>query len=80
MKTRMYRYEAIPENGNTLNECGKVFAREAQYVIIAESEERARQILEENGENPIRFELSEIGAAKDELGRYFPESIRDARI
>lgn len=80
MKTKMYRYEAIPEEGNALIEGGKLYAREAEYVVTAESEDRAREILEENGEDSLKFELNEIGSAKDELGRYLPESIKSAKI
>lgn len=80
MKTKMYRFEAVEKDGNVLISVGETYANEAKYVITAESEQRALEILEENGENPGYFYLNEIGAAKDQLGRYYPESIRDARI
>ncbi len=80
MKTKMYRFEAIQENGNYITDGEKTIAREARFVIVAESEGRAAELIEQEGEDPDNYTLNEIGAAKDELGRYFPESIRDARI
>lgn len=80
MKTKMYRFEALQKNGNYITDGEKTIAREARFVVIAESEERAFELIEQEGEDPDDYTLNEIGAAKDQLGRYYPESIRDARI
>lgn len=80
MKTKMYRFEAVKKDGNVLISDGEVYANEAKYVITAESEQRALELIEQEGENPDDYTLNEIGVAKDQLGRYYPESIRDARI
>lgn len=80
MKTKMYRFEATVKNGNYITDGEKTIAREARFVIVAESEERAFELIEQEGEDSGNFTLNEIGAAKDQLGRYYPESIRDARI
>jgi hypothetical protein len=79
----MKRFEAIYTDNNKNNHLTKddeVFAVEVRFVIIAKSKERALELIEQEGENPEDFELEQVsGGVKDQLGRYFPESIRDAR-
>jgi hypothetical protein len=79
----MKRFEAIytdkiKNNHITIND--EVFATEVRFDIIAESEERALELIESEGENSDDFTLEQISGVKDQMGRYFPESIRDARI
>lgn len=79
----MKRFEAIYKNDNKNNHLinnGEVYATEVRFDIIAKSEERALELIEEEGEDPRDFELDEVSGVKDQMGRYFPESIRDARI
>lgn len=81
----MKRFTAAYSDKNNTNqlrtESGQFYAEEARFDIIAESEARALELIAQQGENPEEFELSEVSsAAKDEMGRFFPESIRDARI
>lgn len=81
----MKRFEATysnqNQNGKLTTESGEVYATEVRFDIIAENEARALELIAEQRENPEEFELTEISsAAKDAMGRYFPESIRDARI
>lgn len=83
-ETKMKRFEAIytdnNKNNHLTNKDGEVFATEVRFDIIAESEERALELIEQEGENPDDFELEQVSGVKDQMGRYFPESIRDARI
>jgi hypothetical protein len=80
----MKRFEATykdnGKNNHILDEKGSVWATEVRFDIIAESEKRALELIEQEGENPNDFELSEISGVKDQMGRFFSESIRDARI
>ena len=79
----MKRFEAIYKNdskNNHLTKDGEVFATEVRFDIIAESKERALLLIEQAGENPEEFELEQVSGVEDQMGRYFPESIRDARI
>lgn len=59
---------------------GSVAATEVRFDIIAESGERAMELIEREGEDPDDFYLEETVGVKDQSGRCFPESIRDARI
>ena len=83
MKTKMYRFYAIYKNEEKNNHMiatnGSV-ATEVRFDIIAESGERAMELIEGEGENPDEFYLEETSGVKDQTGRYFPESIRDDRI
>jgi hypothetical protein len=59
---------------------GKIYATEVRFDIVAESKERALDLIEKEGENPDDFDVEETSGVKDQMGRYFPESIKDARI
>jgi hypothetical protein len=79
----MKRFEATYKNENKNNHLladGEVFATEVRFDIIAESEERAIELIEEQGENSNEFILQQVSGVKDQMGRYFPESIKDARL
>jgi hypothetical protein len=80
----MKRFEAFYKNdteNNHLLQDGKVFGKEARFDIIAESEARALELIDQEKEDSSKFYLEEMsGFVKDQMGKYFPESIRDARI
>lgn len=80
----MKRFEAFymneENNGNLLNSNGEVYATEVRFDIIAKDEQRALELIDQEGEDSNEFYLEEISGVKDQMGRYFPESIRDARI
>jgi hypothetical protein len=79
----MKRFEAFykkDSKNNHMLQDGKIAATEVRFDIIAESEERALELIEQEGENPEDFELEQVSGVKDQMGRYFPESIKDARI
>lgn len=84
MKTKMYRFEAFykneEKNEHMLDANGEVAATGVRFDIIAESEERALELIEQEGEYPDDFRLEMTIGAKDQMGRYFTERIRDARI
>ncbi len=84
MKAKMYRFVAFykheEKNNHMLDANGSVVATEVRFDIIAESEERALELIEQEGEDPDDFRLEITIGAKDQMGRYFPERIRDARI
>ena len=56
------------------------FVLEARFDIIADSKERALELIEEEGSNPDEFYLEEINYHKDQMGRDLPEGISDARL
>ncbi len=79
----MKRFEAFykkNDKNSHLEKGGKVFAKEVRFDINAENEEKAMELIDLEGEDSSEFYLEEISVAKDGLGRYFPESITDARI
>lgn len=79
----MKRFEAIYKDdskNNHMTKGGQVMATEVRFDIIAESEDRALELIKQEGENPEEFELEQVSGVKDQMGHYFPESIRDARI
>ena len=79
----MKRFEAIYKDDNKNNHIikdGKVFATEVRFDIIAESKERAIELIEIEGESSEQFELLQVSGIKDQNGRYFNEGIRDVRI
>lgn len=80
----MYRFEAFYKDGSMSNYMidsdGGVYAIEARFNIIADSEERALELIEEQGEKPEDYYLVKSDCPKDQLGRYFQERIIDARI
>ena len=59
---------------------GEFYATEVRFDIIAESEERARELIESIDMNPDDFYLEETIGVKNQMGMYFEEHIRDARI
>lgn len=84
MKTKMYRFEAFykneEKNNYMLDANGNVAATGVRFDIIAESEERALKLIEQEGEDPDDFRIERTTVAIDQMGRYFTERIRDARI
>lgn len=80
----MRRFEAFykdeERNGHLLNSSGELYATEVRFDIIAIDEQRALELIEQEGEDSSEFYLEETFGVKDQMGRYFPESIKDARI
>ena len=79
----MKRFDAIYKDdskNNHLLRDGEIHATEVRFDIMAESKERALELVEKEGENPDDFDVEETSGVKDQMGRYFPESIKDARI
>ncbi len=80
----MKRYLAFSKkeekNGKLLYPDGSLYATEARFDIITRDEQRALELIDENGEDSKEFYLEETSGVKDQMGRYFPESIKDARI
>ena len=76
----MKRFSAIYNDPNTLAVFAQFYAREASYDIIAEDKDRAKELLTELGENADDYDLEENGVAKDQMGRYFPESIKECSL
>ena len=80
----MKRFEAIYKNDSMNNHLflkkREPVATEVRFDIIAESEERAFELIEKEGENPEDFYLEQTTGVKDQMGRYFPERIKDARL
>ena len=79
----MKRFDAIYKDdskNNHLLRDGKIHATEVRFDIMAESKERALELIKKEGENPDDFDVEETSGVKDQMGRYFPESIKDARI
>lgn len=72
-------YKDDSQNGHLLKN-GKTYAKEVRFYINAESEEQAKHLIDLQGEDSSEFYLEETPGIKDQLGRYFPESIKDARI
>ncbi len=82
MKT-MKRFEAFYKDdskNNHMYQDGEVYATEVRFDIIARDEERALELIEGEGEDPDDFYLEQVSGVKDQMGRYFTERIRDARI
>ncbi len=82
MKT-MKRFEAFYKDdskNNHMYQNGEVYATEVRFDIIAESEERALELIEGEGENPDNFYLEQVSGVKNQMGKYFTENIRDARL
>jgi hypothetical protein len=79
----MKRFEVFYKNKNLNNhlmENGEIFANEVRFVIIAKSKNRAIELIENNNYNSNHFLLEETSNVKNQLGKYFEESIRDGRI
>ena len=76
----MKRFEAFftgPAN-QLIMETG--FAIEASFDIIADSKERALELIEEEGSDPDDFYLEETNYHKDQMGRDLPEGITFAGL
>ena len=71
----MKRFIAIPNDSNTIKIKDKVLAKEAKFDIVAISEDIALELIEEEGENSIDFDLVYISEAKNQMGKYFNKSI-----
>ena len=56
------------------------FVLEARFDIIADSKERALELIEEEGSNPDEFYLEETNCNKTQMGRDLAEGISDARL
>jgi len=56
------------------------FVLEARFDIIADSKERALELIEEEGSNPDEFYLAETNCNKTQMGRDLPEGISDAGL
>lgn len=86
MKTingKVKRFEAIYKDdsmNNHMYKNGELYATEVRFDIIAKSEERAMELIKEKGYNSEEFTLDEVSGVKNQMGKYFPEGIRDARI
>lgn len=80
----MKRFEAFHKNeesnGHLLDSNGELYATEVRYDITARDEQRALELIDQEGEDSSEFYLEETYGVKDQMGRYFPESIKDARI
>jgi len=55
-------------------------AFEVTFDIIAETEDRALELIEEEGSNPDEFYLAETNCNKTQMGRDLPEGISDAGL
>ncbi len=79
----MKRFEAFYKNeekNGHLMDGDSVYATEVRFDIIAQDEDRAMELINEEGEDSDDFILEETTGVKDQMGRFFPERIRDARI
>lgn len=72
-------YKDDSKNNHITDESGNVIT-EMRFHIIAESDHRAMDLIEQEGYNPFDFYIELIGEAKNEMGKYLPESIMDARL
>lgn len=73
-------YKKEQANGHLLDSKGKLLATEVRFDIIAKNEERALELIEKEGEDPNEFYLERTSGVKNEMDKYFPESIKDTRI
>jgi hypothetical protein len=73
-------YANEESNGHLLDSNGELYATEVRFDIIARNEQRALELIDQEGEDSSEFYLEETSRVKDQMGRYFPESIQDARI
>lgn len=79
----MKRFEAFyvqDEKNNHLMKDGEIYATEVRFDILAETKERALELIDREGGKSSSFYLEEVNGVKNQMGKYFPESIRDARI
>jgi len=59
---------------------GENHATAVVFDIIADSEDRALQLIDGKGEDSSAFELDEVSGIKDQRGRFFSERIKDCRL
>ena len=79
----MKRFEAFYKNeekNGKLMDGDSVYATEVRFDIIAQDEDRAMELINEKGEDSDDFYLEETSGVKNQMGKYFPEEIRDAII
>jgi len=76
----MKRFEAFFTGPANQLIMGPGYAIEASFDIIAETEDRALELLEEEGSDPDDFYLEEIDYHKDQMGRDLPEGINYAGL
>lgn len=80
----MKRFEAFykneESNGHLLDSNGELYATEVRFDIIARDEQRALELIDQEGEDSSVFYLEETYGVKDQMGKYFTESIKDSRI
>ena len=76
----MKRFEAFFTGPANQLIMGTGYAIEASFDIIAESKERALELLEEAVPNPDEFCLEEINCNKTQMGRDLPEGINYAGL
>ena len=78
----MKRFEALKKDKNSRNQLIMTdgIAFEVTFDIIAETEDRALELLEAEGSDPDDFYLEETNCNKTQMGRDLPEGISDARL
>jgi len=76
----MKRFEAFFTGPANQLIMGSGYAIEASFDIIAETEDRALDLIEEEGSDPDDFYLAETNCNKTQMGRDLPEGISDARL
>ena len=78
----MKRFEAFKKDQNSRNQLimTNEIAFEVTFDIIAETEDRALELLEAEGSDPDDFNLEEINYHKDQMGRDLAEGISNARL
>jgi len=78
----MKRFEAFKKDQNSRNQLimGTGYAIEARFDIIAETEDRALELIEAEGSDPDDFYLEETNYHKDQMGRELPEGITFAGL
>ena len=76
----MKRFEAFFTGPANQLIMGTGYAIEASFDIIAETEDRALELLEEEGSDPDDFYLEETNCHKTQMGRDLPEGINYAGL
>ena len=78
----MKRFEAFKKDHNSRNQLimTNEIAFEVTFDIIAETEDRALELIEAEGSDPDDFYLEETNYHKDQMGRDLPEGITFAGL
>ena len=78
----MKRFEAFKKDKNSRNQLimTNEIAFEVTFDIIAETEDRALELIEAEGSDPDDFYLEETNYHKDQMGRELPEGITFAGL